>query len=164
MKLPTIALTTTIALTFSGCVLNDALNSVTGTIDSITTPNGTNNTSTNSKMETKNLSTVAQVQNFCKNSPDGATYIITTLPDLKRGELAGTVAEKLLVANSKNEITIEAQSSSNYINYGMKAFSPSEYNPYKPNEKVKLIKPMYFRKATGSGGGSCSLIYLGTIK
>lgn len=164
MKLSSLALATTLTLALTGCALDDALNSVTGTIDSITAPGGTNNTSINSKMETKNLSTVTQVQNFCKNSPDGATYIITALPDLKRGEFAGTVAEKLLVANSKNEITIEARSSSNYINYGMKAFSPSEYNPYKPNEKVKLIKPMYFHKATGKGGGSCSLIYLGTIK
>lgn len=164
MKFSTMTLATALALALTGCALDDALNSVTGTIDSITTPSGTTNTSINSKMETKNLSTVAQVQNFCKNSPDGATYIITALPELRRGELAGTVAEKLLVANSKNEITIEAQGSSNYINYGMKAFSPSEYNPYKPNEKVKLIKPMYFRKATGNGGGSCSLIYLGTIK
>ena len=164
MKFSTLALATTIVLTFSGCVLNDALNSVTGTIDSITAPNGTTNTSTNSKMETKNLATVTQLENFCKNSPDGVPFIITALPDLKRGEFAGSVAEILFVPNSKNEITIEAQDAGRYINYGMKAFSPSEYDPYKPNEKVRLIRPMEFHKSMGFGGGTCKLKYHGFKK
>ena len=164
MKLSSLTLATTVALTFSGCVLNDALNSVTGTIDSITAPSKTTNTSNNSKMETKNLATVAQIENFCKNSPDGATYIITALPDLKRGELAGSAAEQLLVANSKYEIEIRPDSAGAYMNYGRKAFSPNEFNPYNPNEKVKLIKPMYFRKLTGNKNiGYCSLAYLGTL-
>lgn len=157
-------LTTALALTFSGCVLNDALNSVTSTIDSITAPSGTTNKSTNSKMETKNLATVTQIENFCKNSPDGATYIITALPDLKRGELAGSAAEQLLVANSKYEIEIRPNSAGTYINYGRKAFSPNKFDPYNPNEKVKLIKPMYFHKLTGNKNiGYCSLEYLGTL-
>ena len=162
MKLSTLALATTIALTFSGCVLNDALNSVTGTIDSITAPSGTNNTSTNSKMETKNLATVAQMENFCSNSPDGTTYVITALPDLKRGELAGSVGEQFLVINSKYQIEIRPKNAGAYINYGRKAFSPNEFDPYNPNEKVKLIKPMYFHKLTGNKNkGYCSLIYQG---
>ena len=161
MKISSLALATTLALTFTGCALDDALNSVTGTIDSITTPNNSTNKPTNSKMETKNLATVTQLENFCKNSPDGVPFIITALPDLKRGELAGTVAEVLFVPNSKNEITIEAQGASNYINYGMKAFSPSNYDPYKPNEKVRLIKPMEFHKSMGFGGGTCKLKYHG---
>lgn len=164
MKLSTLALATTIALAFSGCVLNDALNSVTNTIDSITAPNGTTNKSTNLKMETKNLATVAQLENFCKNSPDGVPFIITALPDLQRGEFAGSVAEILFVPNSKNKITIEAQDAGRYINYGMKAFSPSEYDPYKPNEKVKLIRPMEFHKSMGFGGGTCMLYYHGFKK
>lgn len=161
MKLSTLALATTIALTFSGCVLNDALNSVTGTIGSITTPSGSTNKPTNSKMETKNLATISQLENFCKNSPDGVPFIITTLPNLQRGEFAGTVAEILFVPNSKNEITIEVQGPSNYINYGMKAFSPSKYDPYKPNEKVRLIRPMEFHKNMGFGRGTCKLKYHG---
>lgn len=164
MKLSTLILAITIALTFSGCVLNDALNSVTNTIDSITTPSGTNNKQTNLKFETKNLTTVAQMENFCKNSPNGVTYIITALPDLKRGELAGSAGEQLLVANSKYEIEIRPDSAGAYMNYGRKAFSPNEFNPYNPNEKVKLIKPMYFRKLTGKNGSRyCSLTYLGTL-
>mgnify|MGYP000845702059 CR=1 FL=1 len=114
-----------------------------------------------SKIETKNLSTITQLENFCKNSPDGVPFIITALPDLKRGQFAGSVAEILFVPNSKNEITIEAEDSDNYINYGMKAFSPSEYDPYKPNEKVKLIRPMEFHKSMGFGGGTCKLKYHG---
>ncbi len=161
MKLSTMALATTLALTFSGCVLNDALNSVTGTIDSITTPNETNNKPTNSKIETKNLATISQLENFCKNSPDGVPFIITALPDLKRGQFAGSVAEILFVPNAKNEITVEAENSDNYINYGTKAFSPSRYDPYKPNEKVKLTRPMEFHKSIGFGGGTCKLKYHG---
>ena len=154
MKLSTMALATALALALTGCALDSALNSVTSTIDSITAPNGTTHTSTNSKIETKNLSTITQLENFCKNSPDGVPFIITALPDLKRGQFAGSVAEILFVPNSKNEITIEAEDSDNYINYGMKAFSPSEYDPYKPNEKVKLIRPMEFHKSMGFGGGT----------
>ncbi|WP_298787048.1 hypothetical protein [uncultured Campylobacter sp.] len=161
MKLSSLALATTLALALTGCALDSALNSVTSTIDSITTPSGTTNKSTNSKMETKNLATVTQLENFCKNSPDGVPFIITALPDLKRGQFAGSVAEILFVSNSKNEITIEAENSDNYINYGMKAFSPSEYDPYKPNEKVKLIRPMEFHKSMGFGGGTCKLKYHG---
>jgi len=164
MKFSSLALATILALAFTGCALDSALNSVTSTIDSITAPSGTNNTSTNSKMETKNLATVAQIENFCKNSLDGVTYIITALPDLKRGELAGSVAEKLLVINSKNTIEIEADGPNAYINSGRKAFYPNKFNPYKPDEKVKLTKPMYFYKSVGKGGGYCHLIYSGTIK
>lgn len=162
MKLSKLSLLTIIMLAFTGCTLDGALNSVTSTIDSITTPNGTTtNKSTNSKMETKNLATISQLENFCKNSPDGVPFIITALPDLRRGEFAGSVAEILFVPNSKNEITVEPQSAGNYINYGMKAFSPSKYDPYKPNEKVKLIRPMEFHKSMGFGGGTCKLKYHG---
>lgn len=161
MKLSTLVLATTVALTFSGCITDDALNSVTGAIDSITQPNNTADTLNKSKKETKNLATVAQIENFCKNAPSGVTYIITALPDLKRGELAGTSAEQLLVANSKYEIEIRSKSPRTYMNSGREAFSPSKFDPYKPNEKVKLIKPMYFYK-TG-GGHFCSLTYLGTL-
>lgn len=164
MKLSTMTLTTALALALTGCALDNALNSVTSTIDSITAPNGTANTSTKSNIPTKNLATVAQMENFCKNSPDGATYIITALPDLKRGELAGGAGEQLLVTNSKYEIEIRPNSAGAYINYGRKAFSPNEFDPYNPNEKVKLIKPMYFRKLTGNKNiGYCSLEYLGTL-
>ena len=164
MKFSSLALATTVALAFTGCTLDSALNSVTSTIDSITAPSGTNNTSNKSNIPTKNLATVTQMENFCRNSPDGATYIITALPDLKRGELAGSAAEQLLVANSKYEIEIRPNSAGAYMNYGRKAFSPNEFNPYNPNEKVKLIKPMYFRKLTGNKNiGYCSLEYLGTL-
>lgn len=158
MKLSTLALATALALTFSGCVLNDALNSVTGTIDSITTPSGTANTSNKYNLEVKNLATVAQVQSFCKNSPDGLTYIITALPDLKNGQFAGSVAEKLLVANSKIKIEIEARSPSEYMDYRNKAFDP-EYSPRNPKQKIKLTKPIAVYKLTGAEGMSCTLLY-----
>lgn len=69
MKLSTIALATTVALTFSGCVIDDALNSVTGAIDSITTPNGTANTSTKSNIPTKNFNSTSELEKFCANAP-----------------------------------------------------------------------------------------------
>lgn len=158
MKLSNLALATTIALTFSGCVLNDALNSVTGTIDSITQPNNTNHISNRNNLEVKNLTTVAQIQNFCKNSPDDMSYIITALPDLKTGQFADSVAEILLVANSKIEIEIEALNPNEYMNYRDKAFNP-EYDPRNPQQKIKLIKPIMVYKAWGTKGMSCKLEY-----
>ena len=162
MKLSTMTVATALALALTGCALDNALNSVTSTIDSITAPNGTANTSNKSNIPTKNLTTVTQVENFCKNAPSGATYIITALPDLKRGELAGGAGEQLLVTNSKYEIEIRPDSVDAYMNSGRRAFSPNEFNRYNPNEKVKLIKPMYFYKTGGLH--FCSLKYLGTIK
>lgn len=159
MKFSTLALATTVALTFSGCVLNDALNSVTGTIDSITAPSGTNNTSNKYNLEVKNLSTVAQIQNFCKNSPDGMSYIITALPDLKMGDFPGSIAEQILVANSKNDIVIEAGDGTAYVNYRREAFSPSYYDPRNPKQKIKLIKPIMVYKSLGNTGITCKLEY-----
>lgn len=159
MKFSTLALATTLALTFSGCVLNDALNSITGTIDSITQPNNTTHTSNKYNLETKNLSTVAQLENFCKNSPDGISYIITSLPDLRTGSFPDSVAEELIVINSKINITVEAMNPREYMNYRSKAFNPSEYDPYNPKQKIKLIKPIMVYKSLGTAGISCKLKY-----
>lgn len=160
MKFSSLALATTMALAFTGCALDDALNSVTGTIDSITTPNNTTNTSNKYNLETKNLTTVAQVENFCKNSPDGISYIITALPDLKMGDFPGSIAEQILVANSKNNIIIEAGSGTAYVNYRREAFSPNNYDPRNPKQKVKLIKPIMVYKTSGREGiNTCRLEY-----
>lgn len=159
MKFSSLTLATTLALTFTGCALDDALNSVTGTIDSITTTNKTNNISNKYNLEVKNLTTVAQVQNFCKNSPDGISYIITALPDLKMGDFPGSIAEQILVANSKNDIIIEAGSRTAYVNYRREAFNPSYYDPRNPQQKIKLIKPIMVYKAWGTKGISCKLEY-----
>lgn len=158
MKLSTMTLAATLALTFSGCVLNDALNSVTGTIDSITQPNNTTHISNKNNLEVKNLPTVAQFENFCKNSPDGISYIITALPDLRTESFPDSVAEQLTVINSKLYTTIEAYDSMEYANYRNKAFSP-EYNPYNPKQKIKLIKPIMVYKLTGTKGIGCRLQY-----
>ena len=164
MKLSTLTLATTVALTFSGCVIDDALNSVAGTIDSITAPNKTTNTSNKYNLETKNLSTVTQLENFCKNSPDGISYIITALPDLKTKSFPDSVAEELMVINSKIDITVEAMNPREYMNYRSKAFDPSEYDPYNPKQKIKLIKPIMVYKSLGTTGISCKLKYSEPIK
>lgn len=159
MKFSSLALATTIALTFSGCVLNDTLNSITGTIDSITQPNNTNHISNKYNLEVKSLATVAQLESFCKNSPDGISYIITALPDLKNGQFAGSVAEILLVANSKIEIEIEAKSPMAYASYRNEAFNP-EYDPRNPKQKIKLIKPIMVYKSLGKEDvNACKLEY-----
>ena len=159
MKLFKLSLLTTIALVFTGCALDDALNSVTNTIDSITTTNKTNNMSNKYNLEVKSLTTVAQVQNFCKNSPDDMSYIITALPDLKMGDFPGSIAEQILVANSKNDIIIEAGDGTAYINYRREAFSPSNYDPRNPKQKIKLIKPIMVYKSTGQARMTCRLEY-----
>ena len=159
MKLLTLSLSTIVALTLCGCVLDYVLNIVTGSIDSITTPNGTNNISNKYNLEVKNLSTVAQLENFCKNSPDEISYIITALPNLKTGQFPGSVAEELLVANSNVDIIIRAHSSRAYANYRNEAFNPSEYDPRNPQQKIKLIKPIMVYKSSGKTGIVCRLEY-----
>ena len=144
MKFSSLTLATTLALTFTGCALDDALNSVTGTIDSITTTNKTNNISNKYNLEVKNL---------------GISYIITALPDLKMGDFPGSTAEQILVANSKNDIIIEAGSRTAYVNYRREAFNPSYYDPRNPQQKIKLIKPIMVYKAWGTKGISCKLEY-----
>lgn len=159
MKLSKLSLLATMTLIFTGCALNDALNSVTNTIDSITTTNKTDGISNKYNLEIKSFTTVAQIENFCKNSPDRLTYIITALPDLKNGQFAGSVAEKLLIANSKIEIEIEARSPREYVDYRNKAFNP-EYDPRNPKQKIKLVKPIAVYKSLGRAGvDACKLEY-----
>lgn len=154
MKFSTLALATMVALTFSGCVLNDALNSVTGTIDSITAPSGTNNTSTNSKAEIKSFKTAKDLEHFCNTAPSGVRYKVTSLPPLKWGEFARSTQSKLNVVNSKMKIKLEAR---NHFQYDNPFFGP-EYDPKNPNQVVKMKEPMFIEKET-SNGYSCIIEY-----
>lgn len=154
MKLSTLALATTIALIFSGCVLNDALNSVTGTIDSITAPNGTNNTSTNSRTEVKSFKTTKELEHFCNTALEGVQYKVTSLPPLKWGELAGTNDAELNVIDSKMDITFEPR---NHIRFENPFFGP-EYDPRNPSQIVKMKKPMRIEKET-KVGRYCTIRY-----
>lgn len=147
MKLSTLALATTITLTFSGCVLNDALNSVTGTIDSITTPNGTTTTSTNSKAEVKSFKTAKELEHFCNTAPSGVRYKVTSLPPLKWGKFAGIKEAEINVINSKMNIILEPR---NHFQYDNPFFGP-EYDPRNPNQIVKMKKPMLIEKETANG-------------
>jgi len=111
MKFSTLALATTVALTFSGCVLNDTLNSVTGTIDSITTPSETTNTSMNSNIPTKNFNSTSELENFCNNAPKRTQYIVTKLPNLVWDEYATYAKRELTVTGTKKKIILKARNS-----------------------------------------------------
>ena len=111
MKFSSLALTATIALTFSGCVLNDALNNVTSTIDSITAPNGTTNTSNKSNIPTKNFNSVSELEKFCSNAPKKTQYIVTKLPNLVWDEYATYAKRELTVTGTKKKITLKARTS-----------------------------------------------------
>ena len=109
MKLSTLALTTTVALTFSGCVLNDTLSSITGTIDSITAPSGTTNTSNKSNIPTKNFNSISELEKFCANAPEKTQYIVTKIPNLVWDEYATYAQRELTVAGTKKKITLKAK-------------------------------------------------------
>ena len=87
------------------------------------------------------------------------SYIITALPDLKMGDFPGSIAEQILVANSKNNIIIEAGDGTAYVNYRREAFSPSHYDPRNPKQKIKLIKPIMVYKSLGNTEITCKLEY-----
>lgn len=110
MKFSSLALATTIALTFSGCVLNDALNSVTGTIDSITTPNGATTTSINSKTEVKSFKTAKDLEYFCNTAKRHTKYKITSLPTIVWDEFGTTSYGEVNVLNAKKKITLKSSS------------------------------------------------------
>ena len=152
MKLSTMALTTILALTFTGCALDDALNSVTGTIDSITAPSGTSNKSTNSKAEIKSFKTAKDLEHFCNTALSGVRYKVTSLPPLKWGFLAGIEDANLNVINS--EIELEPQ---NHYRYENPYFGP-EYDPRNPNQIIKLKKPVFIEKVS-SAGRYCTIKY-----
>lgn len=146
------ALTTILALTFTGCALDDALNSVTGTIDSITAPSGTSNKSTNSKAEIKSFKTAKDLEHFCNTALSGVRYKVTSLPPLKWGFLAGIEDANLNVINS--EIELEPQ---NHYRYENPYFGP-EYDPRNPNQIIKLKKPVFIEKVS-SAGRYCTIKY-----
>lgn len=75
------------------------------------------------------------------------------------GDFPGSIAEQILVANSKSDIIIEAGSGTAYVNYRREAFSPSYYDPRNPKQKIKLIKPIMVYKSLGTEGISCKLEY-----
>ena len=154
MKLSSLALATTVALTFSGCVLNDALNSVTGTIDSITAPSGTTTTSTNSKTEVKSFKTAKDLEHFCNTALASVQYKAISFPPLKWGFLAGIEDAELNVINSNMKIILEPR---NHFRYDNPFFGP-EYDPRNPNQIVKMKKPMRIEKMTANGY-SCRIEY-----
>ena len=147
MKLSNLTLATTLALALTGCALDSALNSVTSTIDSITAPSGTTNTSTNSKAEVKSFKTAKDLEHFCNTAPEDVQYKVTALPPLRWGELAGTNDAELNVINSKMDITFEPR---NHIRFENPFFGP-EYDPKNPNQIIKMKKPMRIEKETRVG-------------
>ena len=154
MKISSLALATTLALAFTGCALDDALNSVKGTIDSITAPNGSTNTSTNSKTEVKNFKTAKDLERFCNTALSGVRYKATSLPPLKWGFLAGIEDANLNVINSQMEIELEPQ---NHYQYENPYFGP-EHDPKNPNQIIKLKKPVFIEKVS-SVGRYCTIKY-----
>lgn len=111
MKFSSLALAGTLALTFSGCVLNDTLNSVTETIDSITTPSGTTNTSNKYNIPTKNFNSVSELEKFCSNTPKKTQYIVTKLPNLVWDEYATYAKRELIVIGAKKKIILKSKTS-----------------------------------------------------
>lgn len=111
MKLSSLVLATTLTLAFTGCALDSALNSVTSTIDSITTPSGTTNTSNKSNIPTKNFNSVSELEKFCINAPKKTQYIVTKLPNLVWDEYATYAKRELTVTGTKRKITLKARTS-----------------------------------------------------
>ena len=109
MKLSTMALATTVALTFSGCVLNDALNSVTGTIDSITQPSNTTHTSSGSAAEIKSFKTAKELEHFCDTAKKYVKYKITSLPPIVWDEFATPGYGEVNVLNTRKKITLKSR-------------------------------------------------------
>ena len=110
MKLSTITLATTLALALTGCALDNALNSVTNTIDSITAPSGTTNTSTNSKVEVKSFKTAKELEHFCNTAKRHTKYKIVSLPPIVWDEFGTMSYGEVNVLNTKKKITLKSSS------------------------------------------------------
>lgn len=110
MKLSKLSLLTAITLTFAGCALDSALNSVTSTIDSITTPSGTTTTSTNSKTEVKSFKTAKELEHFCNTAKRHTKYKIVSLPPIVWDEFGTMSYGEVNVLNTKKKITLKSSS------------------------------------------------------
>ena len=161
MKLLTITLTTALALALTGCALDDALNSVTGTIDSITTPSGTNNTSNRSDIPVKNFNSASELEKFCDNAPKRTQYIVTKLPNLVWDEYATYAKRELTVTGTKKKIILKARNSFSSAT-SRPLFKPDlvEIENGRTNSKynVTFLEPLIIEKV-GNNPIDCTIEY-----
>lgn len=161
MKFSSLALATTLALTFSGCVIDDALNSVTGTIDSITQPSETTNTSNRSDIPVKNFNSASELEKFCDNAPKRTQYIVTKLPNLVWDEYATYAKRELTVIGTKKKIILKARNSFSSAT-SRPLFKPDlmEIENGRMNSKynVTFLEPLVIEKV-GNNPMDCTIEY-----
>ena len=161
MKFSTMTLATTLALALTGCALDSALNSITSTIDSITAPSGTNNTSTKSNTPIKNFNSVSELEKFCANAPEETQYIVTKLPNLVWDKYATYAKRELTVIGAKKKITLRAKTFFSAAT-SRPLFKPDlvEIESGRINSKynVTFIEPLVIEKV-GNNAMECTIEY-----
>ena len=149
MKLSTLALATTVALTFSGCVIDDALNTTGSAIDSIT--GSVDNTIASTKTYKDPILTItspSQLDAFCHERHKVNRYVVKSLPPMKYVTTENGGGTGILqVIGTKSEVFLRPRVSS-AVARGLTTEAIDGFDRANPDKIIKLKKPIYMYSDT----------------
>lgn len=146
MKFSALALATTVALTFSGCVIDDVLNTTGSAIDSIT--GSVDNTIASTKTYKDPILTItspSQLDAFCHERHKVNRYVVKSLPPMKYVTTEnGSDMGILQVIGTKSEVYLQEKVVP--PEYYHRAFD--YFDRANPDKIIKLKKPIYLYSDT----------------
>jgi hypothetical protein len=149
MKFSTLALATTIALTFSGCVIDDVLNTTGSAIDSIT--GSVDNTIASTKKYEYPILTItspSQLDAFCHEKHKVNAYTVKSLPPMKYVTTENGGGTGILqVIGTKSEVFLRPRVSS-AVARGLTEEAIDNFDRANPDKIIKLKKPIYMYSDT----------------
>ena len=151
MKFSSLALATTVALTFSGCVIDDVLNTTGSAIDSIT--GSVDNTIVSTKTYKDPILTItspSQLDAFCHERHKVNGYIVKSLPPMKYVTTEnGGGTGVLQVIGTKSEVFLRPITTGGDIfNNPIAGGAVDDFDRKNPDKIIKLKKPIYIYSDT----------------
>lgn len=149
MKLSTLALATTVALTFSGCVIDDVLNTTGSAIDSIT--GSVDNTIASTKTYKDPILTItspSQLDAFCHERHKVNRYVVKSLPPMKYVTTEnGSDMGILQVIGTKSEVYLQPKIVGDILSDPI-GQAIDYFDRANPDKIIKLKKPIYIYSDT----------------
>lgn len=149
MKLSTIALAATVTLTFSGCVIDDVLNTTGSAINSIT--GSVDNTIASTKTYKDPILTItspSQLDAFCHERHKVNGYVVKSLPPMKyvTTENGGDMGI-LQVIGTKSEVYLQPKIVGDILSDPI-GQAVDYFDRANPDKIIKLKKPIYIYSDT----------------
>lgn len=149
MKFSTLALATTVALTFSGCVIDDVLNTTGSAIDSIT--GSVDNTIASTKTYKDPILTItspSQLDAFCHERHKVNGYIVKSLPPMKYVTTENGSSMRILqVIGTKSEVFLQPKIVGDILSDPI-GQAIDNFDRANPDKIIKLKKPIYIYSDT----------------